>query len=452
MTEILVLGGGYTAVWAARRILRAHTATARRSRVPRVRVTVVAASPTHAFHGWTAEVLTGHVALERTLTPLTDLLPGAQVVQGTVLGVDLARRQVTAVTPDGVATLGYDQLVIGVGSEDASEGVPGLAEHGFTTKGEGQLARLRSHLDDLVERAAHATSAAERRRLLTVIVAGGGFAGVETAVAIRQRLEDRARREPLLARLAPSVFLVHSGPALLPSLRPRFGAVADHAVREVEASGVQICTTTRLTGVTPTHAVLATASREYRLPVGAVVTTIGQLPVTLPGLESLVRGEGGRLAVDDLLRVHDAAGPVPGVWAGGDVATVPHPGGGACPASALWAIHHGVRIGANVVRTLSGRAPRPFRFPGLGQAASFGVGRASAELYAVPLRGWPAWVARWALFHWYMPSRRVALATLREWLTPPRLGPRFGRAGAAALREAATPPRARAPRATPRGP
>lgn len=181
------------------------------------------------------------------------------------------------------------------------------------------------------------------------------------------------------------------------------------------------------------------------------MTTIGQRPVALPGLESLVRDEDGRLAVDELLRVHDATGPVRGVWAGGDVAAVPHPSGGTCPASALWAIHHGIRIGANVVRTLSGRGPRPFRFPGLGQAASFGVGRASAELWSIPLRGWPAWTARWALFHWYMPSRRVALATLREWLTPSRLSARSGRVGAAAPRAAAMPATAPAPRATPRG-
>lgn len=236
MTEVLVLGGGYTAVWAARRILRSQAAT-RSRRVPRVRVTVVAASPTHAFHGWTAEVLTGHVALERTLTPLTDLLPGARVVPGTVLGVDLTQRRVTVGTRNGVATLGYDQLVIGVGSEDAAGRVPGLLEHGFTTKGEGQLERLRAHLDGLVERAAHTAGAVERRRLLTVLVAGGGLAGVETAVAVQQRLESLIRREPLLAGVAPRVVLAHAGASLLPSLRPRFDVVADHAVGEVERAG-----------------------------------------------------------------------------------------------------------------------------------------------------------------------------------------------------------------------
>jgi NADH dehydrogenase len=123
--------------------------------------------------------------------------------------------------------------------------------------------------------------------------------------------------------------------------------------------------------------------------------------------------------VDAQLRVSDAAGVVEGVWAGGDVAAVPHPSGtGCCPASALWAIYHGERAGANVARTLRGAEPRRFRFPGLGQAASFGVGVGSAELAGVPLLGWSAWLARWLLFHYYMPSRIVAVRAAREWFRP----------------------------------
>ena len=51
-TEIVVVGGGYTGVWAARRILRGLRRTAAGAET---RVTVVSTSTTHAFHGWTAE-------------------------------------------------------------------------------------------------------------------------------------------------------------------------------------------------------------------------------------------------------------------------------------------------------------------------------------------------------------------------------------------------------------
>lgn len=412
-TEVLVLGGGYTAVWAARRLQRQITG----DEGTRVRITLVSTSRTHAFHGWTAEVLTGHVRIERTLTRLTDLLPGVRVIAGTAGEVDLSRREVVVVGPDHVTRLPYDHLVLGVGSRDATERVPGLLDHAHSTKGDGALESLVTHLDEVVARAAVTRDPIERARLLTVVVAGGGFAGVETAVALQQRLDTLVRGRRGIVGIRPRVVLVHAGPALLPSLRPRFDRVADHAAAQVARAGVEVWCGSLLTAVTATAAHVA---GRPALSAGTVVTTLGQVPVALPGTESLVRDGTGRLVVDAYLRVRDASGVVDGVWAGGDVAAVPHPSGtGSCPASALWAMYHGDRVGTNIARALRGAAPRPFRFPGLGQAASFGVGVGSAELAGVPLLGWSAWLARWVLFHYYMPSRAVALRTALEWFRPP---------------------------------
>jgi NADH dehydrogenase len=235
-------------------------------------------------------------------------------------------------------------------------------------------------------------------------------------VAVRQRLAALLGAVPALAADRPRVVLVHAGPSLLPSLRPRFDRVADHATAQVRQAGVEVWCGARLTGVA---ASTAHVDGRPALEVGTVVTTLGQLPVALPGTESLLRDRTGRLVVDRFLRVRDATGPVDAVWAGGDVAAVPHPSGtGDCPASALWAMYHGERIGGNVIRALDGASPRPFRFPGLGQAASFGVGVGSAELAGVPLLGWTAWLARWVLFHYYMPSRTVAVRTALDWIRP----------------------------------
>ena len=412
VTEVLVLGGGYTAVWAARRLQREITESGN----SRVRITLVSASRRHAFHGWTAEVLTGHVRIERTLTRLTDLLPGVRVIAGTVEEVDLARREVIIAGSDSVTRLPYDHLVLAVGSRDATERVPGLHANAHSTKGDGALESLVAHLDDVVARAAVTQDPIARARLPTVVVAGGGFAGFETAVAIQQRLDLLVRGRGGIVGIRPRVVLAHAGPALLPRLRPRFERVADHAAAQVAQAGVEVWCEGRLTAVTATAAQIA---GRPALPVGTVVTTLGQVPVALPGTESLVRDDTGRLVVDPYLRVHGASGVLDGVWAGGDVAAVPHPSGtGACPTSALWAMYHGDRAGANIARILRGAQPRPFRFPGLGQAASFGVGMGSAELAGVPLLGWSAWLARWVLFHYYMPSRAVALRTALEWFRP----------------------------------
>ncbi|HKT56282.1 MAG TPA: FAD-dependent oxidoreductase [Microbacterium sp.] len=396
MARVIVVGGGYAGVWCARRIVRAAR--------PGVVVTLVSDRGHHSFHGWTAEVLTGEVRAEHARVPLVDLLPGVELVGGRVTRIDPERRVVEVATPSGARSLVGDHIVVAPGSRDASCAVPGLAEHAWSLKDTAGVEDLGRHLDEVLAEARYA-DAATRGRLLTVVVAGGGFTGVEVATAIAQRLRRDAR-----AGDAPRVVLAHSGAQALPSLRPRFDRVADYAVTQAAAAGVEFLPHARLTAVTADGAEFGASGF---VAAATVVTAIGQTPVRLEGLEALPRDRTGRLVTDRFLRLG------PGLWAGGDGAAVPHPRTGApCPADALWAIHHGTRIGSNILRELTGRAPRPFRFPGLGQGASLGVGRGIAELYGVPLTGWPAWVARWFFFHVFMPSRRVALAAAVDWVRP----------------------------------
>ena len=381
-TEVVVLGGGYTAIWAARALARRLR---RLLRSGAVRVTVVSASTEHAFHGWTGEVLAGHVRYERARTELVDVVPASWVVHGCAASVDTASRTVSVTTGDGMRLLPYDHLLVATGSRDARERVPGLAEHGWSLKDDGGLAALVDRLD------AGCGSA---------VVVGGGLAGTEAAAALAVRL----RRGSPAAR----VTLVHGGTEVLPDLRPRFERVARYAVQQAQEAGVDVLCGRRVARVDPDGAVLDDGTV---LTASTVVSAVGQVVVGLPGLDAS-RAADGRLRTDRCLRT-----TVDGVWAGGDAAAVPHPNGsGPCPANALWAIKQGTRVGRNIARVVGGRRPRAFRFPGLGQAASLGVGRGAAELYGLQLTGWVAWLTRWVFFHAFMPSRRLALAAMGDWL------------------------------------
>ena len=405
--EVVILGGGYTAVWACRAISRRLRGDLRAGRV---RITIVSASTSHAFHGWTGEVLAGLVRPERTRTPLEELVPQARLVHGRAVGVDLDGCSVVVDTGATRLHVPYDHLLVGVGSVDAAN-IPGLAEHGRSVKGEWALQATHEHLDDVLRRAAGTRDPVERARLQTIVVAGGGFAGVEMAAAIAERLDvlDRHRAAPV-----GRVVLVHRGGELLPEVRPRFDRLADYATGRLADLGVEVRLGVGLERVTATGAVVDGTIIE----AATVVSTVGQATVPLPGTEAVRRDERGRIVTDAWLRTSR-----PGVWAGGDAAAVPHVlRGTPCPPNALWAIKHGVRVGDNIVRSIRGRRLRRFRFPGLGQAASLGVGKGAVELYGVTLTGWAGWLARWAFFHWFMPSRRVAVATIRDWLALRRTG------------------------------
>jgi len=379
-TRILIVGGGYVAVWAHRAV---HRRLRRRMRRGEVTTTIVAPGLSHRFHGFTGEVLGGVLPPQRVATALADLCPLADLVDGTVTSVDLAAGRATVATADGDAVeLGFDHLVLAAGSSD-SQFPAGIAEHGHSTKNPVGFEELRRRLAEPWEH---------------MVVVGGGLAGAELCAAIAERFTGDGRR----------IHLVHSGDTLVPELLPRYRGLARYVRRQLDGYGVQVHTGTAVLKVGETGVEL---DDDTSLPADLVVSTSGQRPVAIPGTEGLARHPDGRLRVDGYLKV---AGQ-PRVWSGGDVAAVPHlVSGRPSPANALWAIKHGAHLGRNLARELRGRRPRRFAYLGLGRSASLGVGKGAAHLYGMPFTGWSAWLTRAAFFLIYMPSRRQAVAAAGE--------------------------------------
>ena len=381
--RVVLLGGGYVTLHAYAGLMRHAGRAVRRGDV---QVVVISIDDAHSFHGFTGEVLAGLLPYDRTRTPLVEAMPHAHVVLGRATAIDPERRLVRYELVDGTdespteRVLDYDALVIGTGGREPAAAVPGLAEHGFTLRAPGDIAVLTKRIR---EAAAH-----RGIRRHTVVVAGGGLAGVEMAAAVADLGGARVRVE-----------LVHSGDAILPELRDDQPRLARRAEQELERLGVRVRLGVRLASVTED---LAHLSDGTALRASTVIATIGQRPVQVPGLDEH-RDPRGRLVTRPDLSVVD------GVWAAGDAACVVHPTRGEpVPANALWAIKGGEHVGRNLARTFRGRPTKPFAYRGLGQAASFGVGRSISELYGIPFTGWVAWVLRLTFFLRFMPSRRKA--------------------------------------------
>ncbi len=381
--RIVMIGGGYTSVFAYRS-LRAQI------RAGRVRVTVLSADDHHNFHGFTGEVVAGLLPYRLTRSPLTELMPLADVVHGTVVRVHRDSDTVVVRPADGGPDriVGFDHLVVGAGGREPLDDIPGLAEHGWSLRAPGEFDRWLGRLGEL-------TRPAGGRRP-PVLIVGGGVAGVELAAAVADRLRRLRSEIPVL--------LVHSGNALLPGLRdaqPRLAAVAQ---RELARLGVVVRLGTRVHRIGANRVQLSDGSS---LPVSAVLATNGQRPMDIPGLDTLMHDTRHRLTTRGDLSVTG------NIWAAGDVACVAHPvTGRPVPADALWAIKAGTHLGRNLARLATGRSTRPFRYRGLGRAMSFGVGRAAAELYGLPICGPVGWLLRLAFFLRFMPRRRQALGVL----------------------------------------
>ncbi len=377
--RVVLIGGGYVSLFAYRSLRRAI-------RAGRVRVTVVSADDHHNFHGFTGEVVAGHLPYRLTRSSLPSLLPSAEFVHGTVLRVDSGRRAVVVRPAGGAPDLivGYDQLVVGAGGREPLDEIPGLRRHGFSLRAPGEFGRFLNRLDE-------AAGGSE-----PVVIVGGGLAGVELAAAVAGRLRFQRREN--------GVVLVHPGADVLPDLaggQPRLVATAR---RELRRLGVRVVPNTRVRAVDGGGVRLDDGSA---IPAALVLATHGQRPIRIPGLGSLPRDDRARLITDPQLRVTE------NIWAAGDVARVVHPvTGEPVTANALWAIKAGAHLGRTLSRLAAGRRPRRFRYRGLGRAMSFGIGRSAAELYGVPICGVVGWVLRLAFFLRFMPRRRQALGVV----------------------------------------
>ncbi len=418
--RIVLLGGGYVSVFAYKQLVRQLR---KEIRSGAVKIDVVCPLQHHIYHGWTSENLTGTLRLPAQESPLEEVMPLAQIRQGYAERIDLREHTVWVRLQGGeVLRLGYDHLVIGTGSVD-NDTLEGARTYGYQVKCREAFERARRHLREKIAQAARQTPE-EARQTLRFAVAGGGLTGVELIANLAEYVHMMKRQLPALRDVSPSFYLIHGGERILPDLQGKFDTLVRYAERTLRQYGVHIIPNKRIQQITPQGAVLSDGSL---LESSMVITTVGQRRIAIGGTEGLKRDEEGRILLDRQLRVEG----YDEVWGGGDACSAQHPVFGTpCLSNALWAIKQGEHIGKNLARVVRGKKPRSFRYPGLGQAASLGLGKGIAEIYRVPFTGTIAWLMRWFFFHYFLwrISPRSAQESLKDWFYLFRTGKRVEQA------------------------
>lgn len=418
--RILILGGGYVAISAARGLRKAMERG-------EVEVTVVSRENYHVFHGFVAEMVTGRIGPGQILSPVRRIFHPARVHVGEIESIDLAAKQVvTSRHLDGRSyVLEFDQLLLCLGSVDHLDAYPGLAEHAFKLKTYDDCFRLRNHILTMFELADIETDPAERRRLLTFFVAGGGFAGTEMAGELADYMRRLTQREYRNIRQEEcGVILVHPGPTILPELYGNQGGEGDakghprlveYAMRHQQSLGVELMTNTRVVWATPNEVGL---SDGQRIPTRTIISAVGTKPPPLLDSLAIPRDGRGKIQTDRTLQVEGH----PNLWAAGDCASVPHPRGGTCPPVGIFALKHGAQAAANILRRVRGQEPLPFTFGGLGQGVSIGRRTAVAEMNGMEFKGLLSWMI-WRLMLWsFIPTWDRKLRLLADWLIWPLVG------------------------------
>ncbi|EDK38335.2 hypothetical protein PGUG_02433 [Meyerozyma guilliermondii ATCC 6260] len=92
-------------------------------------------------------------------------------------------------------SLNYDYLVVGVGAQPSTFGIPGVETHSVFLKEISDAVTIRRRLMDLIEAANILPKGdEERKRLLSVVVCGGGPTGVEVAGELQDYIDQDLKK------------------------------------------------------------------------------------------------------------------------------------------------------------------------------------------------------------------------------------------------------------------
>jgi NADH:ubiquinone reductase (H+-translocating) len=367
-TKILIVGGGFGGLAAARELARMLGGS------EEVGVALLDRVNYTTFWPMVPSVIprdveVRHVAhsIRRILRPL-----GIEFFQDEVTGVDFEAHQ--AKTDDGAFS--YDYLILSPGSRTTFFGTPGAKENAMDTKGLRHALQIRNQVIDCFEEA-------QRLRgelpggLLTFVFVGGGPTGVEAAADTHDLIFDVLQDDyPNVDVKKVRIVLVNAGDSILKGVDP---SLVRAATRRLASLRIEIVNDAKAEEVRPDAVVL---SDGQTIPTRTTVWAAGVGPSPLVDSLDLEKDHRGRILIDEFLRVKSR----PGVYAVGDCTKIDYDGP-PVPALAQAAEQQGKRAALNLAAEIRSEAPSPFRYRSLGQLVDLGESSAIVNILGTKTSG-----------------------------------------------------------------
>lgn len=405
-------------------------------------VTVISPRNYFLFTPMLAGASVGTVEYRSITEPVREINRKANYLEATATEVDPDSKTVTceSVVCDGNSceiedfTVEYERLVVTVGAQTNTFGIPGVREHCCFLKQVEDARRIRTAIVNCFERAnLPSLTDEERVKALTITVIGAGPTGIEFAAELRDFVEqDGPKYYPNLLKFVRIKVIEASSSVLAPfdkALQEEAIRVMNRAVQITDADArlllperfqlVELMLDQSVKEVTEKLILLNSGETvDYGLAVWAAGN--GPLPITLQIVEALGMEQNaqqgiarGRVAIDPWMR---AAGGKGDVFAFGDATCITD---GQLPATAQVAAQQGEYLAklmnkhfdfnpqkidgvtpppkkteatpttasdsvANLALISNGEYAKPFQFLDLGILAYTGGGSALAQVTPAP--------------------------------------------------------------------
>lgn len=271
-TSILIIGGGFGGISAALALAKSGSDVAIRLLDPKTYFEYHAALYRFVAGGSVAE----------TCIPYREIFAGmknVEVLCDAAATCDLEKKIVTGTSG---AQYRYDTLVVALGSEVTTFGIPGADRHAFGMKTAQEALRLKRHIEERCE------------EVMNIVIIGGGATGVELAGELGS-FARRLQRSRGWKKAVAKIILVEAADRLLSNLPEH---VSERARKRLEALGVEM----RFgENITSEHAGGVTL-KDQSIKTETVIWTAGMCGHRLLKIVSgLTLNQKGRVIVDQEL-------------------------------------------------------------------------------------------------------------------------------------------------------
>jgi NADH dehydrogenase len=376
MPRVVIVGGGFGGLYAARALRRAP-----------VEVTVVDRRNHHVFQPLLYQVAMAGLSPGDIASPIRWILrrqKNVEVILAEASGFDLAANRL--ILKDDV--LEYDYLIVATGATHAYFGHDEWRRTAPGLKTLEDALEIRRRVLIAFERAEREMDPARRAAELTFVVIGGGPTGVEMAGALAEISRHSLARDfrhfdPGSAR----ILLIEGGPSIL---SPFPEDLRQAAMRDLQRLGVTVRTNSIVTDVSP--GVVSVGSESIRAET--VLWAAGVSASPLGAALGAPLDRAGRVKVLPDLTIPGA----PNVFVIGDLANLAGDDGRQLPGVAQVAIQMGRHAVHNILRAIEHQPLRPFHYRDLGNMATIGRASAIADFGRFRLSGLMGWLA-WLFVH-----------------------------------------------------
>ena len=403
--RVIIVGGGFGGLRAAQAFKGAP-----------VDVTLIDKRNFNLFQPLLYQVATGSLSPGEIAVPLRSALrrqENTRVLLGDVVDIDPASKTVRLA--DG-AQLEYDSLIVAAGSQTSYFGHDGWREWAPSLKSVEEATGVRHKIFYAFEVAERISDPARRRAWLTFVIVGAGPTGVEMAGAIAQIARETLKRD--FRSIHPEeaqIILMDGAPRVLPPFPEKLSRKATQSLTRL---GVEVRTGVMVKDIDKEGLTYQGPEGLVRLDARTVIwgggVAVTPLARTLAKATQAETDKGGRIKVGPDLTI---AGH-PDIYVAGDMALSIDPRSGKpLPGLVQVAMQEGTHAAKDIVRKVRGKPPlTPFKYFDKGTMSVIGRWRAVANVFGVPVWGFPAWFI-WAFIHLvYLTQFEMRALVFVQWL------------------------------------